>query len=176
MRSSESRPEACASVGHQRQSQALLALPPLDTEEVDFDRTYELTNTFRRASGAPLGIWANLPDGAGMWSFQPVGASGPPMFYPFMARANVSLAFVCTRWGQVEVILEPWLVLCWCPAGYIWPYCMLCHKFCFPIAGQHAHLSTRRHVNRCERALANQEEAWDMALSKNQRFAFFRMD
>ena len=51
---------------------------------------------------------------------------------PGMRQNRLALAFQNQRWMEEVVKLEPYMVFCWCPAYYVWPYCMLCGKFCFP--------------------------------------------
>ena len=102
-----------------------------------------------------LNTWHPIGDGAmGLAEFRFVepGLHGPSMFYPNLNRHNLALAFRNPIWHQEEVVLEPWLVLCWCPAKYAWPYCMLCGKFCFPYAGEHTHLASHKHVQRAIKA------------------------
>ena len=51
---------------------------------------------------------------------------------PGMRQNRLALAFQNQRWMEEVVKLEPYMVFCWCPAYYVWPYCMVCGKFCFP--------------------------------------------
>ena len=54
------------------------------------------------------------------------------LVHPGMRQNRLALAFQNQRWMEEVVKLEPYMVFCWCPAYYAWPYCMLCGKFCFP--------------------------------------------
>ena len=62
-----------------------------------------------------------------------------------MRQNRLALAFQNQRWMEEVVKLEPYMVFCWCPAYYVWPYCMLCGKFCFPYNDPHGHLNSKQH-------------------------------
>ena len=84
---------------------------------------------------ALLNVWHEIPDlamGLGRWCFVEAQSDvyGPPLFYPFLQEHGLALAFINPRWnGETIMKLENGFVLCWCPAGYVWPYCMLRGKF-----------------------------------------------
>ena len=155
---------------------------------VDYDKTEEVFLTLRGDyddyedneawRSRVLGVWQNLPDGQGRWCFtQPGsgggGTEGPHLFYTFMARSNVALAFECLRWNQGPVVLDVWIVLCWCPLGYVWPYCMFCHKFCFPYNGHYCHRESRKHLRRVGDWRGGKS---DLVLSSlDPRFRFFAL-
>ena len=152
-----------------------------DEDDFDYGRTKEVFLTLRgdyddyedneKWRSRVLGVWQDLPDGAGRWCFTQPGADGQHLFYKFMARSNVALAFECPKWDQVPVVLEVWTVLCWCPQGYVWPYCMFCHKFCFPYNGSGCHRESRRHLRRVGDW---RERKSDLVLSSlDLRFRFF---
>ena len=149
---------------------------------VDYDQTKSLVQTLIRAAlriqdneelrTLVLNVWQSLPDGAGRWCFTQPGADGPHLFYTFMTHSNLALAFECSRWKQCAVVLDVWIVLCWCPAGYVWPYCMFCHKFCFPYSGDCCHRGTKKHLRnvkhwRCGKDLVQR------SLERQPRFKFF---
>ena len=52
------------------------------------------------------------------------GSDGPAIFYPELRQNHLALAFTNQRWMQEVVMLEPYIVFAWCPAYYVWPYCM----------------------------------------------------
>ena len=152
--------------------------------EVDYVRTRDLVQTFREALRINndeasrfrlLNVWQSLPDGAGRWCFTQPGADGPPLFYPVMARSNLALAFECPRWNQRPVVLDPFLVLCWCPAGYVWPYCMFCHKFCFPYdEGEWCHRRSKKHLDKVAYWRSGREMVRS-SLESQPRFDFFML-
>ena len=91
--------------------------------------------------------------GLGKWCFVEAEGDvyGPPLFYPFLREHGLALAFQNPRWnGETIMKMENGFVLCWCPAGYVWPYCMLCGKFCFPYYGDHSHMNSEKHLRRLE--------------------------
>ena len=150
-----------------------------DRMTVDVEKSFQLFESMQRESGQPFAdVWRTLPDGSGMWCFKRPGGNGLPLFYKFMADRNLTLAFRSERWRLPEVVLEPYMVLCWCLAGYIWPYCMLCHKFCFPYSDDAtSHRYTRRHGARVsDWHVMGNREAFRLALRKEPRFGFFAMN
>ena len=72
-----------------------------------------------RALAAPMGGGAGMP-------------ANMSLVHPGMRQNRLALAFQNQRWMEEVVKLEPYMVFCWCPAYYAWPYCMLCGKLCFP--------------------------------------------
>ena len=128
---------------------------------------------------AVLNQWHPINDlaaGLGRWCFVEPGSDGPAIFYPAMLENRLALAFENKRWMQEVVRLEPYLVLCWCPADYVWPYCMLCRKFCFPYNEPNSHLNSQDHRRRVDwwRSLGN-EYAFALASERTHRFSFYSM-
>ncbi len=135
---------ACASPGQGLSPSPMPVSPMPDTiGQVDTRMTQELSQTMFLAMQQELQgrmqaqhDWHALPDGVGRVRFVHVtqledGNQSPQFFYPSLMRASRRLVFECLRWRQPEVVLEPYVVLCRCPAQQVWPYCMLCHKFCW---------------------------------------------
>ena len=121
-----------------------------------------------------LDVWQCLPDEAGRWCFTQPGADGSHLFYTFMAKSNLALAFECARWNQCPVVLDVWIVLCWCPVGYVWPYCMFCHKFCFPYNGRNCHQESKKHRRRVDAWRRGGGYDWVQgSLDQQPRFRFF---
>ena len=56
---------------------------------------------------ALLNVWFELPDGVGRFCFTEPGELGLPLFYPFMARSGVALAFECRRCSPPPVRCSP---------------------------------------------------------------------
>ena len=124
-------------------------------EEMTRQVTDHIVATLRQGEQIPrsalLNAWHNLPDAAengerrGMWCFVEAGEDifGASLFYPQLYRNNLSMKFRNTQWMREEVRLEFGFVLCWCPAGYVWPYCMMCGKFVFP--WHKGHRTSQRH-------------------------------
>ena len=136
---------AASSVGD-----ASAASAPAGGNAVDFDRTDALVTDLvqmlhERLPNEMLGQWQACRDGVGEWCFTTEGQDGPPLFYPFMAKRSVTLAFRCIRWKQDSVRLDPWEVLCWSPDGYVWPYCMFCRKWCYPYNEKNCHRASEKH-------------------------------
>ena len=119
-------------------------------------------------------MWFQLPDGVGRWCFTTPGDLGPPLFYPFMAQQGLTLAFECLRWDQPVVVLDPYCILCWCPAGYIWPFCMFCQRFCFPYEATHCHRKSKKHLEEVGVWQARGNKfAKDRALKQQPKFSIF---
>ena len=154
----------------------------VDSDAVDYGRTERLLQTLvleaariqnsEALRSRLLGVWQCLPDGAGRWCFTQPGADGSHLFYTFMARSNLALAFECARWNQCPVVLDVWIVLCWCPAGYVWPYCMFCHKFCFPYNGPDCHRESKKHLRRVDDWRRGNDMV-RISLDRQPRFSFF---
>ena len=126
-----------------------------------------------------LNQWRPINDMAGVvgrWRFVEPGDDGPAIFYPAMLKNYLALEFEHKRWMREVVRLEPYLVLCWCPALYVWPYCMLCRKFCFPYNGPNNHLDSKDHRRRVDwwRFLGN-EYALAVASGRTHPFPFYSM-
>jgi len=129
-----------------------------------------------------LNVWHDIPDeagGYGKWCFIEPGTDiiyGPSLFYPLLRKNNLALAFTNPRWQLDAVRLEACFVLCWDPAGYIWPYCMLCSKFCFPYDGEYCHRHTIKHLQRLQDWRYSGDDAtiaW--AMQRNHCYKFMRL-
>ena len=124
-------------------------------------------------------VWLQIPDaagGIGMWRFaEPIDAvQSASLFYPMLYQNKLGLAFRNRKWMGEDVQLEFGFVLAWCPAGYVWPYCMLCGKFVFPYMDFPNHRASGQH----RRALwrwRNQpvQTTINDALVRSHRYPFF---
>ena len=80
----------------------------LADSEVDYVRTADLVQHLQlQQQHAPLNAWFELPDGVGRFCFTEPGELGLPLFYPFMARSGVALAFECRRCSPPPVRCSP---------------------------------------------------------------------
>ena len=112
-----------------------------------------------------------------MWRFAaPINdVQSASLFYPLLSQNGLGLAFRNPRWMDEEVQLEFGFVLAWCPAGYVWPYCMLCARFVFPYFGENTHMTSGRHRRALERWRSQGDQMTiEEALNLNHRYPFFR--
>ena len=123
--------------------------------------------------------WFPIPDaagGQGMWRFaEPIDElHGASLFYPLLYRNRLGLAFRNKRWMAMDAQLQFGFVLAWCPAGYVWPYCMLCAKFVFPFFDSPNHVNSSRHRKAVERwRVQGDQRTFDDALRLNHSYPFF---
>ena len=109
-----------------------------------------------------------------MWRFVEPGSDGPAIFYPAMLKNRLALEFKNRRWMEEVVKLEPYLVLCWCPLKYVWPYCMLCGKFCFPYNDSWVspcHLDSEAHKRKVEQ-WRRKGNGYALALAREKKHPF----
>ena len=100
---------------------------PLEAESITMDIHQRAQQARGQQRQAVLNQWHPINDlagGLGRWCFVEPGSDGPAIFYPELRQNHLALAFTNQRWMQEVVMLEPYIVFAWCPAYYVWPYCM----------------------------------------------------
>ena len=141
--------------------------------------TYTEQSARNVAREALVRMWFPIPDaagGQGMWRFaEPIDElHGASLFYPLLHQNRLGLVFRNPRWMAQDAQLQFGFVLAWCPADYVWLYCMLCAKFVFPFFDTPNHIHSNKHRNAVQRwREQGDQKTIDDALRLKHKHPFF---
>ena len=82
-----------------------------------------------------LGTMFNLPGmpGCSVEFQQQKADEQPHLFYSFLTKQNLKMVFHGPENFDEHLIeMNAYEILAWCPAKYIWVYCLACRRFCCP--------------------------------------------